>query len=92
MTNTSKRPDKFPRTRRSTMRRRAQCMRLLHCAYSVTAKGEAELQCAPGARQARFSTIAAIAAAEMSKEVRGAGGTNTRCVRNILLPQTKEYL
>ncbi len=55
--------------------------------YSVTARGEVELAVcsAPGkpGRSAR-----AIAAADMSKEVRGSG-TNTRYVRNIL-PQTKE--
>jgi 5-deoxy-glucuronate isomerase len=55
--------------------------------YSVTARGDVELAvCSAPGKPGRFPR--AIAAAEMSKEVRGAG-TNTRYVRNIL-PQTKQ--
>jgi 5-deoxy-glucuronate isomerase len=55
--------------------------------YSVTAKGAVELAvCSAPGKPGRAPR--AIAAAEMSKEVRGSG-TNTRYVRNIL-PQTKE--
>ena len=55
--------------------------------YSVTAKGQVELAvCSAPGKPGRSPR--AIAAAEMSKEVRGSG-TNTRYVRNIL-PQTKE--
>jgi 5-deoxy-glucuronate isomerase len=55
--------------------------------YAVTAKGEVELAvCSAPGKPGRAPR--AIAAAEMSKEVRGSG-TNTRYVRNIL-PQTKE--
>jgi 5-deoxy-glucuronate isomerase len=55
--------------------------------YSVTARGDVELAVcsAPGKPG---GTPRAIAAADMSKEVRGAG-TNTRYVRNIL-PQTRQ--
>jgi len=55
--------------------------------YSVTARGEVELAvCSAPGKPGRAPR--AIAAAEMSKEIRGSG-TNTRYVRNIL-PQTKE--
>lgn len=55
--------------------------------YSVIAKGPVELAVCSAPGKAGRSPRA-IAAAEMSKEVRGSG-TNTRYVRNIL-PQTKE--
>src|ERR1700677_2033134 len=55
--------------------------------YSVTARSEVELAvCSAPGKPGRSPR--AIAAAEMSKEIRG-NGTNTRYVRNIL-PQTKE--
>jgi 5-deoxy-glucuronate isomerase len=55
--------------------------------YSVTARGNVELAvCSAPGKPGRPPR--AIAAAEMSKEIRGSG-TNTRYVRNIL-PQTKE--
>src|SRR6202050_3779256 len=55
--------------------------------YSVTARDDVEFAvCSAPGKPGRSPR--AIAAAEMSKEVRGSG-TNTRYVRNIL-PQTKE--
>ena len=55
--------------------------------YAVTARGDVELAvCSAPGKPGRAPR--AIAAAEMSKEVRGSG-TNTRYVRNIL-PQIKE--
>jgi 5-deoxy-glucuronate isomerase len=55
--------------------------------YSVTAKDDVELAvCSAPGKAGRSPRV--IAAAEMSKEIRGSG-TNTRYVRNIL-PQTKE--
>jgi 5-deoxy-glucuronate isomerase len=55
--------------------------------YSVAAQAEVELAvCSAPGKPGRAAR--AIAAAEMSREVRGSG-TNTRYVRNIL-PQTKE--
>jgi 5-deoxy-glucuronate isomerase len=57
------------------------------CTYAVTAQGDVELAvCSAPGKPGRSPR--AIAAAEMSKEVRGSG-TNTRYVRNIL-PQTEE--
>jgi 5-deoxy-glucuronate isomerase len=55
--------------------------------YSVTAKGDVELAVCSAPGKAGHAPRE-IAAADMSREVRG-GGTNTRYVRNIL-PQTKE--
>jgi 5-deoxy-glucuronate isomerase len=55
--------------------------------YSVSPKGAVELAvCSAPGKPGRLPR--AIAAADMSKEIRGSG-TNTRYVRNIL-PQTKE--
>ena len=55
--------------------------------YLVTAQGEVELAvCSAPGKPGRLPR--AIAASEMSKEVRGSG-TNTRYVRNVL-PQTQE--